>query len=104
MVVGDSQATADDIARTIADARAEHWYDVDHIAGRAIARSIGGAGEIAWDTYLLYPPASEWAELAPPPYDWAHQLDVTSFADPSRYRSGVALNAKLHKWMKKLVV
>lgn len=104
MVAGDSQATADNIAATIADERAEHWYDVDHIAGQAIAESLGGAGMVAWDTYLLYPPATIWTDLAPQPHDWAHQLDATSFADPAYYQSGVALNAKLQKWMDKLVV
>lgn len=104
MVAGDSRATADKMAASIRDPRAEHLHDVNKAAGRVIAESLGSAGKVAWDIYLLYPPASRWSDQLPQAIDWAHQLDETEFAGPSRYRSGAALSAKLHEWMEKLVV
>jgi hypothetical protein len=104
MVAGDSRATADSLAASIRDPRAEHMHDVNKAAGTVIAESLGASGQVAWDIYLLYPPASRWLDRMPQPLDWAHQLGETELADASRYRSGAALDAKLHEWMEKLVV
>ncbi len=102
MVAADWQATAASMADTIADPRAEHFYDVCKEGGRAIAESLGGSGMIAWDIYLFYPSDSLWTDGVPRPVEWAHQLNKTMFADPSRYYSGDALVTKLHEWMEKL--
>ncbi len=104
MVAGDSTATAGDIAASIRDPRAEHMHDVNKAAGATIAGSLGGSGKVAWDIYLLYSPTSRWSDAPPQPFDWAHQLDEREFVDPSRYRSGAMLDAKLREWMEKLVV
>ncbi len=104
MVVGDSRTTAEQIAATIVDPRAAHWHDLHKAAGKAMAESLGGSGEVAWDTYSLYAPAQRWTQSVPYPVDWAHQLTRNAFANSSHYRSGNALTGKLHEWMDLLVV
>jgi hypothetical protein len=48
----DSAATAHVSARRYGDHRVDHFYDADRSAGRAIARGLGGEGDVAWDIYL----------------------------------------------------
>ncbi len=104
MVTRDTRATAESIAARIGDPRAEHMHDVHKAIGSVIADNLGGSGEIAWDIYLLYSPASRWLDRIPQPLEWAHQLYGNPFANPSHYRSGAALYAKFHEWMETLVV
>ena len=90
----DSAAAARESARLYGDHRVAHYYDADKSAGRAIARSLGGEGDVAWDTYLVYPPQSEWGD-APPPSSWVHQLRESVWAVRARYQTGAGLVSEL---------
>jgi hypothetical protein len=79
-----------------------HFHDPDKRVGKAIAQGLGAQGKVAWDVYLFYPKDVEWNDNPPPPIIWAHQLGVTSWADPARFRWGDNLIEELSKAMKQL--
>lgn len=93
----DSGAAARVAASLYADTRVDHFYDDERTAGRAIARSLGGEGEVAWDVYLVSPPFTTWERTPPPPTAWAHQLRESAWADPARYHTGAGLASELRR-------
>lgn len=95
MLAADSIEAAQEVATLISDARAVHFYDNARRAGALIAASVGGAGAVAWDTYLFYRAGAAWAEVPPPPDRWMHQLGPSVWADPSRFRWAGSLTAEL---------
>lgn len=72
---GDTEVTAIGTARAIRNPRVRHFYDADKLAGRAVAVSLGGEGETAWDIYLFYEQGTVWQHRPPVPVAWAHQYD-----------------------------
>ena len=98
----DSPATARLSARIIRDPRALHFYDPDHLAGKAIAEGMGGKDKVAWDIYLFYAAGCEWGECPPAPTDWAHRLTGSTWADDTHHHSGDALFKELHRIMQRL--
>jgi hypothetical protein len=75
MLEDDSPATAAQASsRFTAFPSAYHFHDPGREIGRAVARSIGGVGKIAWDFYLLYARAAHWNQAPPTPVAWFHQL------------------------------
>lgn len=95
MLTPDSLAEADKVSALIPDRRATHFYDSQRRAARAIAASVGGAGAVAWDTYLFYRPGAVWAEAPPLPDRWMHQLGPSGWADPLRFRWAESLAGEL---------
>src|SRR3972149_2989825 len=74
---------------------ARHFYDPEKIAGKAIAAAVGGAGRVAWDVYLVYPPGARWDHDPPVPAEWRHQLGDSSWAAAAHSRTGEARLAGL---------
>ena len=96
MLAADDDVAAREAMRLVADSRARHFYDPDRVVGRAVARSLGASGEIAWDIYLFYGPEARWdGDVPPRPLDWRHQLRGRAWADPERWRWGDQLAADL---------
>lgn len=95
MLPADSLEAARGSARPLQAPGVQHFYDPGRRIARAVARSLGGKGKIAWDMYLLYEPLAAWRRLPPAPLDWVHQLDDALWADASRHRSGAALAEEL---------
>jgi len=91
MLEPDSADAAEAAARIVGDPRARHFYDPNRGVGQAIAASIGGRGQVAWDMVLFYPAGGEWQAAPPRPATWAHQLAGEVWADPLRYRGGGGL-------------
>jgi len=85
MLPADNKAAAASSTRLIQDSRARHFHDPHALAGKAIATSLGSAGEIAWDIYLFFPSGLQWRQGPPAPVEWAHQLS-DAWADPNHYR------------------
>ncbi len=102
ILAADTEGAARSAARTLVDPRAQHFYDGERRVGRAVAESLGGQGEVAWDMYLFYGPGQEWEELPPRPVAWAHQLAGDAWADPRRYHRGQELIAELRRLMQNL--
>jgi hypothetical protein len=82
MLEGDTPVAAAQQANSWQDARIEHWWDGTKRVSQAVQQAVGLQGP-AWDLYLLYGPAAQWHDEAPPlPAFWMHQL-ADSGADPS---------------------
>jgi hypothetical protein len=91
MIATDEGAGVADAPELVPDSRARHFHDPGRLVGKAIAQSLGTpgtAGQTAWDMYLFYGPAAEWADDPPHPDVWLHQLSGPGreWADPNRYR------------------
>lgn len=99
----DSETAACAAAGLVGDQRVDHCYDAEKRAGRAIARSLGGDGEVAWDVYLVYPPSTAWEHTPPPPYAWAHQLRGSAWADRARYHVDAGLSSELRRTVSRLL-
>lgn len=97
MLGTDSRAKAERAAQMIQDPRVEYFHDPERRSGRAVARSLGAEGPIAWDIYLFYPPDVRWEKELPRPADWVHQLWGRDWADADRYRHGMALRNALRE-------
>ena len=93
MLAQDAGAQVEPAAALVPDARVAHFHDPERLVGKAIARSLGGDGEVAWDIYLFYGPEAIWdGETPPRPDDWRHQLGTQCpWADPSRVSWGAQL-------------
>lgn len=95
MLRSDTLEEATKVSALIHDRRASHFYDRRRRAGRAVAATLGGLGEAAWDTYLFYRPGLTWMEAPPPPDRWMHQLGHSGWADPQRFRWADSLTEEL---------
>lgn len=95
MLAADSLEAARGSARALQALGLQHFYDPRRMIGRAVARSLGGEGEVAWDMYLLYGRTAVWGRRPPAPLAWVHQLDGAPWACVARYRSGSALVVEL---------
>lgn len=104
MVEGDSLEAARAMARRIVDSRVRHFFDAEKRAGKVIAASLGGAGKIAWDIYLLFPRGSRWESRPPAPQFWMHQLTQSTWAGAAHQHCGDDLVRELEKCMKALGV
>ena len=95
---GDSEQTAQTAAAMFKDHRVAHFYDSNKRSGKAIASRLGWTGHVAWDIYLFYEAGVEWANTAPQPAYWMHQLK-DSWADKTHFHTGDDLVNELHKAM-----
>lgn len=93
----DNVFTANLVAMKMSYPTMTHFYDPRKIAGRAIAQSLGGQNKVAWDIYLFYSRGVEWVDAPPQPYQWAHQLAGSSWANPGNYHTGNDLTEELRK-------
>ena len=99
---GDSEQTAKKAAELFTDDRVHHFYDPIKSSGKAIANRLGWNGQVAWDIYLFYEAGAEWANTAPQPAYWMHQLK-DSWADQTHFRTGDGLVRELLNAVTKLL-
>ena len=98
----DSEQTAQKAAAMFKDHRVVHFYDSNQSSGKAIANRLGWAGRVAWDIYLFYEVGVEWANTAPQPAYWMHQLK-DRWANKAHFRTGDGLVEELSNAMTKLI-
>lgn len=98
----DTEGAALKAAHSIREPRVRHFYDAQKVVGRAIARSLGGDGQIAWDIYLFYETGVTWQQRPPEPVAWAHQLAACDWADTAHRRCGEDLLKELRRVMDNL--
>jgi hypothetical protein len=103
MLEADTEVAAQESARIIVDPRVHHFHDPERRVGKALARSLGAEGRIAWDIYLFFARGSEWLKEPPRPIQWMHQLSA-DWADPTRLHVGEGLVEALHKTVKELTI
>ena len=98
MLEGDSAETAAKASsRFVAVPGVYHFHDPERAIGAAVAHSLGGAGKVAWDFYLVYPNAAQWDQAPPAPAAWFHQLQEEPWAGPERFRWGQALGPPIRQ-------
>lgn len=78
----------------VSDPRARHYWDADRSLGLAYTEFVTlpkGNDTLAWDIYFVYEPGARWADQAPVPDDWWHQLafDSRYLADGSGLREAL---------------
>lgn len=98
MLPTDTLEEAEHYSRTMVHTCSRHFYDATQGVGNTVAKSLGYAGQTAWDTYLFYSPGSEWDILPPQPSAWVHQL--SGQLDPDRLRWREQLSQTLEEIMK----
>jgi len=101
MLPDDTEASAKKSASMFNDPRVHHFFDSDKHSGKAIANRLGWTGKVAWDIYLFYEAGVEWANTAPQPAYWMHQLK-DSWAHKAHFRTGDGLVKELLNAMTKL--
>jgi hypothetical protein len=99
---GDSEQIAKTAAAMFKDHRVAHFYDSKKSSGKAIANRLGWTGQVAWDIYLFYEAGVGWANTAPKPACWMHQLK-DSWAHKEHFRTGDGLVNELLNAMTKLL-
>jgi hypothetical protein len=102
MLAEDKEADIIALAREMTDPRIRWFHDPRHRAGRAIATSLGGTGQVAWDVYLFFDAGVEWKKQPPAPGQWAHQLG-DKWADPTRHHFGDELEPELGRLLKRML-
>jgi hypothetical protein len=80
VLAGDSEAAARAVAAGIpTPLRARHYWDGDRHLSDLVATTIDLARygrTVAWDLYLLYPPAVRYRHTLPRPHSWLQQLRI----------------------------
>lgn len=99
----DGEQAARAAAARLQQPRLSHFYDRHQRAAREMAAALGGAGHLAWDVYLVFPRFVTWADEAPEPADWVHQLDQPSWAPVVRQHKGEALVQAIHRMIHKAI-
>lgn len=103
MLSGDSLAAIEHAAADFSRGGLRQFADPERTVGRLVADSLGGAGSIAWDSYLFYGPDARWDDELPEPTEWVHQLGGCSWAPPERYRCGDELTDELGTVARRMV-
>ena len=95
----DNENAAHRQAEQLISPRIAHFHDPVQRAGKAFAEAMGARGRVSWDIYLVFQPDVQWAETAPHPHAWVHQLAGALWANPFRFRTGKALKCELSKML-----
>ncbi len=104
MMETDNASTASQVVQNVPDPRAQHFFDPQQMVGKAIAKSLGSDGHVAWDVYMFFSPDSEWIVDPPAPVAWFYQQGNDDWADPTHLREDEALPTELTRVMQNLVV
>jgi len=102
MLPEDRAADIPALAQELAEHHIRWFHDPRRRAGRAIAESLGAAGQVAWDVYLFFDADAEWKDQLPEPRYWAHQLS-DSWADATRQHFGDQLEPELGCLLKRIL-
>jgi hypothetical protein len=97
MLGGEKAEDAREATALIPDPRATHYWTGSHTLAELLRGAAGLKEELAWDTFLLFPPEGRWGDLPPPP---AYVMHVNKRSLPPERR----LNGdKLFEQVKKLL-
>ncbi len=89
----DYAAAVSSHKKYLQDTRTIHYWDGDQDLGMLYGKilALPSGRNLAWDIYFVFEPGTRWAEKAPVPTDWAHQLgrDERHLGEGENYRSAV---------------
>ncbi|UCG07063.1 MAG: hypothetical protein JSV83_24740 [Desulfobacterales bacterium] len=83
------------------DFRIRQFYDPNQLSGKAIAKTLGYDGRVAWDIYLFYATGSKWVRQPPTPNYWVHQIR-DDWASRSHFHTGDDLVKELYNTATKM--
>ncbi len=66
MLGGEKAEDAREATALIPDPRATHYWTGAHTLAELLRGAAGLKEELAWDTFLLFPPGARWGDLPPP--------------------------------------
>lgn len=67
MLGGETEADAREATALVPDPRTAHFWTGEHVLAKALRASAGLEEELAWDTFLLFPPEVSWGDVPPLP-------------------------------------
>lgn len=66
MLGGEKEEDAREATALIPDPRTVHYWTGEHTLAELLRGTAGLKEELAWDTFLLFPPGARWGDLPPP--------------------------------------
>ena len=83
MLGGEKEEDAREATALLPDPRAIHYWTGAHSLAEALSAPAGLKDELAWDTFLVFPPGSRWGDVPPRP---AHVMHVGKRSLPPEQR------------------
>jgi hypothetical protein len=94
MLGGETEAAARAATGLVPDPRATHYWTAAHTLAERLRGPAGLVEELAWDTFLLFPPEARWGEVPPTP---SHVMHVDKRLPADRRLNGETLAAEARK-------
>lgn len=96
MLEGDNLETARQASKILQHPKIKQFHDSEQYSGKELMRAFGGKKGVAWDIYMVYDEGVTWADEAPLPLNYVHQLGENHpWANPGRFKTGDALVSEL---------
>ncbi|HYN22192.1 MAG TPA: hypothetical protein VE078_14625 [Thermoanaerobaculia bacterium] len=94
MLGGETMEEAREAASLLPDPRTAHFWTGAHVLAEALRASAGLEEELAWDTFLLFPPEVGWGNAPPTP---AYVMHVGKRLPPDRRLNGEKLAEQVNR-------
>lgn len=98
----DTEARAKEAAVFIADPRVRQFWSKDQVAGKAFQSALGVKDAPPFDVFLVFAPAREWRQGAPPAIDFfMHNLAVREGLPQDKRLNGITLAGEIETLLAK---
>ena len=94
MLGGETMEEAREVSSLLPDPRTAHFWTGAHVLAEALRTAAGLEEELAWDTFLLFPPEVGWANAPPTP---AYVMHVGKRLPPDRRLNGEKLAEQVNR-------
>ncbi len=94
MLGGETEEDAREVTASLADSRGTHFWTGTHTLAEALRAPAGLQDELAWDTFLLFPPEAKWEDVPPMP---VYVMHVGKRLPPDRRLNGEKLFEQVNK-------
>jgi len=94
MLGGETEADAREATSLMPDPRASHFWTGAHTLAEALRAPAGLQEELAWDTFLLFPPGARWGDAPPSP---SYVMHVGKRLPPDRRLNGEKLAEQVNR-------
>ncbi len=94
MLGGETEEDAREATASLADSRGTHFWTGVHTLAEVLRAPAGLQEELAWDTFLLFPPGAKWGDVPPTP---VYVMHVEKRLPPDRRLNGEKLFEQVNK-------
>lgn len=94
MLGGETEADARAATALMPDPRVSQYWTGEHTLAEALRATAGLEEELAWDTFLLFPPGARWGDAPPSP---AYVMHVGKRLPPERRLNGEKLLEQVNR-------